>query len=366
MKILYVVEPRKTIGGGVRAIINLANKLLELFPEHEIIIYGVYSKIDLPELNNNVTLYRIDTLNPFSIKYLKKLIKTIKNVKPNVIHTLGLYSAFITSIITKRIKLICTLHRASDKFRYKSLLKKIIPYLRNRIDKLTFLTNYQKNHYLNRLNLYSLNSEVIPNVISIKEVNEEYVQSLKINLKTTTNRKFILGYVGRIIESKNLELFIKIVKYLNSDGYSVGVFIVGNGDQAYIQKIKNYTKELELTDTIIFEGYTNFPELYISASDLILFPTKTEALPNLLIESFSMAKLVIMNDIPQIREVVNNNENAYLITDNDVWNYTKIIKKLISQPALRRAMESNAFRTYNKYYSPEKVAKQYLDIYLNI
>ena len=65
MKIAYIVEPRKVIGGGVRAAINLV-KAMKQYYEEDAMVFGV-NRGTIKD--KDVELIEVDTLNPMSMAY---------------------------------------------------------------------------------------------------------------------------------------------------------------------------------------------------------------------------------------------------------------------------------------------------------
>lgn len=129
MKIAYIVEPRKVIGGGVRAAINLV-KAMKQYYEEDAMVFGV-NRGTIKD--KDVELIEVDTLNPMSMAYWKALKQFLKSYHPDVVHCLGLYSALV--LVMQRqfyglnFKIVCTVHRVTMNMRFRSMLKVITPYI---------------------------------------------------------------------------------------------------------------------------------------------------------------------------------------------------------------------------------------------
>lgn len=360
MKIVYIVEPRTTIGGGVRAAINLANMLVEKY-DIEISIFGVYNTSTLPYTHPKINIIESSTLKPFSISFLNQLRKFIKNNPPDIIHVLGLYTALISTLIKGNSKLVCTVHRLTMSVRHLGIVKLINPYISRKCDLVTFLTDYQRSHYIEKLNFNPRNNVVIPNVIVNKSVSKKQVTNFRLKLSKYKD-EITVSYIGRIVKSKNLETFIETINELRKSLNVFGV-IVGGGDNEYIDSLKTYSTKLGVNNHICFYGYTSTPEVAVKLSDIILFPTKREALPNLIVESFSLSKLVVTSDIPELRSIISDNFNGVLVKGYNAMDYKSKIIDLIKNNDLKLTIESNAYETYLKTYNPDVVSEKYFHEY---
>ena len=362
MKIIFVVEPRKTIGGGVRAAINLANKLVEIY-DVEVSIWGVYDKSSLPYINPKVKIEQVNTLKPFSVTFIKSFSKYIRKENPDIIHVLGLFTALVGIFIKRSAKLVCTVHRVTMAVRQLWVVKLIAPFIAKRCSLVTFLTDYQKSHYQNNLNFEPSSSVVLPNVIIKKNVDKETSNELNSKLRRDED-ELLISYVGRIVESKNLESFIEIITELNKTALNVTGLIVGGGPEKYLNKLKAYASEFDIQEQINFYGYTSSPEAIIHISDYILFPTKHgEALPNLIIESFSQQKLVIASNIPQLRSIISHKINGILVNGYNALDYMKEIVSLERSSKLKKEMENNSYSIYKTDYTPNIVTEKYYNEY---
>lgn len=105
---------------------------------------------------------------------------------------------------------------------------------------------------------------------------------------------FVIGNVGRISAQKNpfflVDLFAELVK-IKKD--SICVF-VGDGD--LMQDVKCRIKELQLTDKVIFTGASNDVQGWLSAMDVVVYPSLYEGFPIAVLESEANGVPSILSD----------------------------------------------------------------------
>lgn len=367
MKIAYIVEPRKVIGGGVRAAMNLSKSMKNLY-KATTVIFGVYENT---VEDKEVDFHSVNTLKPMSLFYWRRYHCFVKEYKPDIVHCLGLYTALFCLLHKKfthsNYAIVCTVHRVTMNMRYSSLIKYVVGYIARNLDYTTFLTEYQKGHYFKNVGFRPGKFVIVPNVIFVQNVSEEEKRQKRLELANELNADFLTSYVGRIIPSKNIEDTIRIIAMANEGGLNLGCVLVGGFERDYHEKLQALIKELNVGHKVKFVGYVNTPSLYTGATDFTTTTTTHgEALPNLLIESYALGKVTFSSDIPQMVNLIDNETNGYTLSLKSLHVFVDKMRIFCTDKELRKTMESTALNTYERLYSPEYVTSIYNHVYQSV
>ena len=142
------------------------------------------------------------------------------------------------------------------------------------------------------------------------------------------NNKNIIT-IGRLSPEKGQKDLIDVFKMVNKELPKTKLFIVGDGPLK--KELENYTKELKLTNKIIFTGFlgNKEKEKYILDSSIFILPSYTESFGLVLIEAMSYGLPCIAFDSSDgARELLKNNVGI-LVKDRDKEKMaTEIIKEL--------------------------------------
>lgn len=354
LRIFYVVEPRRTIGGGVRAAISLASELSGGFGA-SVVVYGIHVEVPLGDSDSRVKVIRSSTLKPLSLAFVVDLYRALRAYQPTVIHCLGLYTGTLAMIMRPFVgaKVVVTVHRVTKRVRSRLLARGIATWLASQLDYITFLTKYQQKFYRENFGFASQRSVVVPNVV--------YTEISTRGRDKTSDDFCKLLYVGRLVPSKNLECFIDTVARLVEWGINVRATIVGGGEQEYVDRLERRAGAL-LREHLCFTGFQPNPHHYYDEADIVLFPTKQEALPNLVVEAFAAGCIIVASSLPQLEEVLNE-DNAVVVDGESPENYAQAIIRLIHDSHLRRRLQVGARLTYEKQYAPSVVAEKYLEVH---
>src|ERR1700730_5476600 len=147
-----------------------------------------------------------------------------------------------------------------------------------------------------------------------------------------TNGEVRLLYVGRISREKDLDVLANAYRRLRQKGLSVQLFVVGHGP--YSQALS------ETLPDAVFTGYLTGVELataYASA-DVFAFPSTTDTFGNVIIEAQASGVPVVVSDSGGPKELVDDKTNGLVTKSHDVGDFTRAIRALIVDPALRERM----------------------------
>ena len=151
-----------------------------------------------------------------------------------------------------------------------------------------------------------------------------------------TNGEVRLLYVGRISKEKDLDVLAQAYQRLRDEGLSIKLFVVGHGP--YSQTLA------ETLPDAIFTGYLKGKELaaaYASA-DIFVFPSTTDTFGNVIIEAQASGVPVIVSDSGGPKELVEDKTNGLITKSHDVEDFSRAIRVLVVDPALRKQMGDHA------------------------
>ena len=152
----------------------------------------------------------------------------------------------------------------------------------------------------------------------------------------TCNGEVRLLYVGRISREKDLDLLVTAYRRLRNEGLPIQLFVVGHGP--YSKALAKFLPEA------FFTGYLTGTELataYASA-DIFVFPSTTDTFGNVILEAQACGVPVIVSDSGGPKELVEDGMNGLITRSRDVDDFTRAIRSLIADAALRERMGSAA------------------------
>jgi glycosyltransferase involved in cell wall biosynthesis len=151
-----------------------------------------------------------------------------------------------------------------------------------------------------------------------------------------SNGEVRLLYVGRISREKDLDLLADAYRRLRKEGLPVQLFVVGHGP--YSEALAKSLPEA------FFTGYlrgTDLATAYASA-DIFVFPSTTDTFGNVILEAQACGLPVVVSDSGGPKELVVDRANGLITKSHDVEDFTRAIRALVTDPALRERMANSA------------------------
>jgi glycosyltransferase involved in cell wall biosynthesis len=112
-----------------------------------------------------------------------------------------------------------------------------------------------------------------------------------------------LCMVASICDRKNQLVGVDIVKELMRRGHDASLHLFGRVlEEDYLAKVKQSVANAGLQSRVIFEGHQPPEEIYRNA-DIVMLPSKYEALPLAFLEALACGVPVVASDIPAHREI---------------------------------------------------------------
>ena len=164
---------------------------------------------------------------------------------------------------------------------------------------------------------------------------------LKKELNLCLEKKYLL-FIGRLIYDKGIyeivESFRRIANiYPNHD-------LIMIGEEIEKEKLTVKFKEAGILNRVNFTGIIPYNEIayFMKASELLVFPSWAEGLPNVVMEAMAAGLPVVSSDAGGIPEVLINGVTGLSVPVKNVEKLTEAIIKMIKDTELRETCIHNA------------------------
>jgi glycosyltransferase involved in cell wall biosynthesis len=163
--------------------------------------------------------------------------------------------------------------------------------------------------------------------------------------------------VGRIVHQKGLDLGLRALAQLKDLDWHWN--IAGDGPQ--LDALKSLANELGLSDRVTFLGWQSRAELtqWYHRSNLFLFPSRHEGMPNAVLEAMSSGLPVVATRIAGSEELVIDGETGLLVTTENVTELRDALRIILTDSILREKMGTASRLHVEQNYTWQKVAEQY-------
>ncbi len=296
------------------------------------------------------------TKRNYYISFLKclfqifSIITSLKSFrKTELIFSHAIIFSSVYGVILKKIfkkPLVCYVHGGDINLHYnnKKMLSRLIRYALKNCDFIIANSSdiYEKIltiiHEKEKLSVISPGIDL--SVMKPLTNKEEIKKELSIPLN-----KFIITAAGNSIKLKGFDVLIQSISQLNAKIISnTKVFLITEGEEE--NNYKSSIKSLNLKNIVEIRKKTTQLQLnkYFNCSDVVISPSRQEALGLVGIEAMASGTLVIGAKTGGIKEVIKDKQNGFLFDVEDI----KVLTELIS-------------KAYNKEYDIESFRQQAIE-----
>jgi glycosyltransferase involved in cell wall biosynthesis len=161
----------------------------------------------------------------------------------------------------------------------------------------------------------------------------------------------IMG-IGRLCAQKGFDYAIAAFSMLLKKCPQARLVIAGSGDST---GLRLQAERTGAAGKIVFTGFrSDIPEL-VQAADIYWLTSRSEGVPNTMLEAMAAKVPVVAFDIAGVAEVLKDGMNGFLIPFEDAEGMVAATVKLIEDPALRKRIGENGFQTVTSEFSLEKM-----------
>jgi glycosyltransferase involved in cell wall biosynthesis len=172
---------------------------------------------------------------------------------------------------------------------------------------------------------------------------------------------FLVGTVARLQRVKGVECLIEAANYIVESVPDARFLIVGDGPQK--AELEYRIKQLDLSSRFIFAGTRGDVPAILSALDLFVLPSLSEALGIAVIEALLMRVPVVATNVGGVPEVVKNRETGLLVPPKDPIRLGEAIAYVYSNRDRAIAMARAGERRVRGMFEISRLARKQVELY---
>ncbi len=353
------------IGGGESHLLSLVENLDRSHFEPVVLSFTDGPMID--RLNKmGIENHVIPSTKPFDITKWKKVKQLLAQKEIRLVHAHGTRANSNILWAAKQLKLpvIYTVHGWSFHQDQHPLVRRLRilgeKYLVSNSD--LNISVSASNQQTGKQFIPSFKSVVVNNGIDRNKFNPSHsFKDIRKELGISKEAVLVL-FIARFTAHKQPLALIKAFMKAYPSNEQMHLLMVGDGDQkgAASLLIKELNAERHIT---LLPFRQDVPDL-LSAADIFVLPSLWEGLPIGLLEAMSMGKAVIASKVDGTIEIVNHDENGWLVDTHHLEeDLCTALIQLSKDPEKRKVFSTNAIATVNSKYNAADMTRSIEDLY---
>ncbi len=314
------------------------------------------------------SIERSSTSTIKNFKSLMELKRIIKDISPDVVHSVTLKSILLSNLallFNKKIKKVNAVSGMGYLF------------TSNRVS----IALYGLKFILRALIIFENPHFIFQNLDDLKEfkklgIKKGYyiVKGSGVNkdefhyIPPKTNKKINIIFTGRILKDKGVIDLIEAIELLPDKLKSkITLNLFGKIDRENPAHIREHKLKKHLVpDLILWHGYSNNIKKSLIDSDIYCLPSYREGLPKSTIEALAIGRPVVTTDAPGCNDTVVEGLNGFKVAPGDVRALSQKLQILIEDEKLRIVMGKKSRALFEKEFTLEKVVNKTFKFYDDI
>ncbi|HEY3242023.1 MAG TPA: glycosyltransferase [Phycisphaerae bacterium] len=170
----------------------------------------------------------------------------------------------------------------------------------------------------------------------------------------------VVMWVGRMDPVKGLDELIAAMVRVRAHTACRLVLV---GDGPYREHIERAARRGGLADAVLFLGSRGDVSQLLPLADVFAFPSRTEGLPNALLEALAAGCPIVTTDVPGCRDIIRHEVTGLLVPRGDVRRLSDAIAKLLVDRRLGQSLGQAAALDAVERFSLNRMLSQYVELY---
>lgn len=308
---------------------------------------------------------------------LLKMFRFFKQERPLIVHThtpkagiIGMTAAWLAHVPVRlhTVAGLPLMEATGFKRRLLMLVEKIAYRFATGIyPNSSGLYNYIKENRLVPLNKLKVIGDGSSNGIdtdyfSREQVQKEHIEAVHLSLGLKPD-DFIFVFIGRLVVDKGINELIRAFTGLAERYKGIKLLLIGPFEPERDALPAETIKQIETDPAVISVGYRSDIRPYLAMSDVMVFPSYREGLPNVPMQACAMDVPVIATDIVGSNEVITDNINGLIVPVKDADALYGAMERIYIDRELRSRLAAGARESIVERYNQLKLWEAIKDEY---
>jgi glycosyltransferase involved in cell wall biosynthesis len=304
---------------------------------------------------------QVDCLNkPPGLRFelTGRLAAAFRRLRPDVVHTHQIGSLFYAGPAARLARVPVLVHTEHGVEEYGRLRRRWLGRLAGlHADRFYCLTEAMRNAVVARHVVPAHRAKVIRNGI-----DTESFQTPTDPLETRRalgipEQALVIGTVGRLTEVKQQDLLLRAFARVQARVANVHLLLLGDGPLR--DTLQDLAGQLGLSGRVHFAGYQPHSAPYLRAMDVFTLTSRSEGMPQALLEAAVVGVPTIASAVGGVPEVVEHGRTGLLFEPGDETALTEGLFRLLTDRREALLFRAAARETVEARYSVERMANDY-------
>ena len=313
---------------------------------------------------NGVQPLLINSQRGFDLGFLRQIARIVRSHRIDLIHTHLLTTSVYGGAVGRllRVPVVATYHGVVDfNSAYLSVKRRVVGLAVSRI---VFVSDHLRQQIAAGADFGLAKSHVIHNGVDVtkfapaRDLTWRRSQGIR-------DDEFLIGGVGRIVETKGFDVLLRAVARLRSTDRKFRAVIVGDSDPGrdLVVRLGYLSAELGIADAVQFLPFHDAMPAVYNSLDLLALTSRSEGFSLVTVEAMACGLPVIATKCGGPEEILTDGWDGLMVGVGDDRALAEAVARVAADSTLRVELGERARQTAESQFSLDTMLRKYEELY---
>jgi len=300
----------------------------------------------------NIPLHLLHQKGRSYVSLIRQTVRDVRREGFDIVQTHGFkptFLGFFAKMLCK-VRWICFMHGTTSEDAKVAFYNLVDAVLQRGADRTVLVSEAQRRRIMGGGNTERV--LVLHNAVDLRAPMARSADALSVREFLGVPPDFrVVVTVGRVSPEKGMDVLIQAFRMLRQNVEQVMLVLVGEGQER--PSLERQVKALGLDRWVRFTGFTETPGDYLEGADLFVLPSRSEGIPNAVLEAMALGIPVVATAVGGVPEIITDGEDGRLVPPEDPGELAGAMAELLRDPQLRTRFIENGKERVEKAFSIE-------------
>lgn len=178
----------------------------------------------------------------------------------------------------------------------------------------------------------------------------------------------VCACIGRVVSGKGIDFYLRAARVLADQGRDVRFLMIGalSVERSYKSEMEMLARELNVEDRVIFTGQRQDVSEILRDVDVVVHPSLTEGLSNVILEAMGAGIPVVATRIGGNPELVQDGRTGFLVPVQDASAIAEAVCRVLDQPEMARSFGDAGRQRILAEFSIDRMLRKTEELYFRL